>query len=116
MESRMKDRVFGTFLVALVVVAGTLVLVLRLMPAATGTPQVPQAVGSPTVSPYVVAEVASQYISETYQIAPGDLQVADASREKDPASGQILWRFQFLDKRNRRTYEVAVDDWGRVVR
>lgn len=116
MRSQVRDRIFGTFLVALVVVTGAVVLILRLMPSATGTPQVPQAAGSPTVSPYAAGEVASQYVSETYQIAPGDLQVADASREKDPASGQLLWTYKFLDKRNQRTYQVAVDDWGHVVR
>lgn len=116
MESQARDRIFGAFLAALVAITGAIVLILRLLPAASGTTQVPQAAGSPTVSPYGAAEVASQYASQIYQIAPGDLQVTDAAREKDPATGQSLWTFKFLDRRTQRVYEVAVDDWGQVVR
>ncbi len=116
MGSQMSARAFNMFLMALVIITGIVVLILRLAPSTTDTSRVPQVIGSPTVSPYAAGEIASQYVSETYQIAPGDLQVADASREKDPVTGQALWTFKFLDKRNQRTYEVAVDDWGQVVR
>ena len=112
MGSRLRERLFTIFLVALVVITASTVLVLRLAPATTGS----RSGETPTVTPYTAAEIASQYVSDVYQVAPGDLQVADATRSTDAATGQAVWRYKFLDKASGRTYEVVIDDWGRVVK
>lgn len=112
----MKDRLLGIFFLALVVITGGAVLFLRLAPSTSDTVSPLLTASTPTVSPYAAAEIASQYVLQTYRVPPGDLQVADASRRQDPETGQMAWFFRFTDRREQRTYEVVVDDWGRVVR
>jgi hypothetical protein len=112
----MRDRLIGALLLSLVAITGGAVLILRLAPPAADTAAPPQAVSTPTVSPYAAAEIASQYVLQTYRIPPGDLQIADASRKEDPETGRSIWLFRFVDRRDRRAYEIAVDDQGRVVR